>query len=124
MYVVNPIKLKLTHFFFSRKKALRIVTHSYFRANSNSEPLFFNLKTLRVGEIHTLQTGIFMHKYMYTRNLLPLIFHNKCIHNSSIHSYPTRHSNDYHLENSQTAVHQKSLPLTQRVCIRECAVHT
>ena len=48
-----------------------------------------------------------MHKYR--RNLLPLIFHNTCIHNSSIHSYPKRHSNYYHLENPTLVLAQRSV---------------
>ena len=50
-----------------------------------------------------------MHKYTRNLLLLPLIFHNKCIHNSSIHSYPTRHSNDYHLENPKLVLAQRSV---------------
>ena len=45
---------------------------------------------LRLPEIYTHNAGIFMYKY--TKLLLPPIFNNLFIENSSIHNYPTRHS--------------------------------
>ena len=88
-----------------QKRALRLITNSHYR--SHSDPLFSQLKTLKIHDIHTFQTAIFMYKY--SRNQLPSVFDNFCIPNSNIHSYPTRRSSDYHLENPRIVLAQKSL---------------
>ena len=48
-----------------------------------------------------------MHKYTF--NQLPSISNDLFIPNSNIHSYPTRRSSDYHLENPKIVLAQKSL---------------
>ena len=101
----NCGQTKINSILLLQKKALRIVTHSPYRAST--EPLFSNLKTLKINEIHTLQTGSFMFKYSH--KLLPRTFHETFHQNSSIHSYPTRRSNDYHLENPKTTIAQRSV---------------
>ena len=88
-----------------QKRALRIITNSRYLAPT--DPLFSQLKTLKVHDIHSLQTAIFMHKYTF--NQLPTVFDNFFTPNSNIHSYPTRHSSDYHLENPRIILAQKSL---------------
>ena len=50
-----------------QKRAIRNITNSSYLAYT--EPLFNCLKTLRIQDIHTLQTGIFMFKY--THDQLP-----------------------------------------------------
>lgn len=94
----NPILLL-------QKRAMRVITNSHYL--SPSGPLFSQLKTLKIHDIHTFQTAIFMHKYSF--NQLPSVFDNFFIPNSHIHSYPTRHSSDYHLENPKVVAAQKSL---------------
>ena len=88
-----------------QKRALRLITNSHYLAPT--EPLFYQLKTLKVGDINTLQTAIFMHKYTF--NQLPSVFHDFFTPNSKIHSYPTRQSSNYHLENPRILLAQKSL---------------
>ena len=75
LYVISQIQVTLAH----------------------TEPLFHRLKILRMQDIHTLQTGIFMYKY--THDQLPSLFQSIFNINSNIHTYPTRRSNDFHLEN-------------------------
>ena len=99
----NKTKTETVHLL--QKRALRICTHSHYL--SSSEPLFKKLKTLKIHDIHTLQSAIFMYKY--STNILPSSFHNLYTANSSVHSYPTRHSKDYHLNNPKLIIAQKSI---------------
>ena len=88
-----------------QKRALRVITHSKYL--DHTDPLFRRLKTLKVHDIHTLQTSIYMYKL--TQKQLPTLFYNTFKLNSNIHSYPTRRSNDYHLENPKIILAQKSI---------------
>ena len=76
-----------------QKRALRIINCVDFRAHSN--PLFLNHRTLKVSDIYSLQLGIFMHQSI--SNNLPKSFQNMFMLNSQIHSYQTRHSDDFHI---------------------------
>ena len=96
---------KINSILLLQKRALRLITNSRYLAPT--EPLFSRLNTLKVSDIHTLQTAIFMHKYTF--NQLPSVFDDFFIPNSNIHSYPTRQSSDYHLENPRIILAQKSL---------------
>ena len=75
----NSNQSKLNSILILKKKALRICTHSNYLAHTN--PIFHELKTLKLHGIHTYQTSIFMFKH--TRNLLPL-FHDVFTHNRDI----------------------------------------
>ena len=88
----NCNKSKVDSLFLLQKKAIRICTHSPYLAHT--EPLFKQLKTLKMHDIHTYHSAIFMFKYF--KNVLPF-FHNVFVPNHTIHSYPTRHRNDIHL---------------------------
>ena len=88
-----------------QKRALRVCTHSNYRSHTN--PIFSNLNTLKVNDIHTLQTACFMFKYK--SKSLPLLFQNLYTPNSNLHSYPTRHASDYHLNNPKLIVAQRSI---------------
>ena len=95
---INPI-LNL------QKRAVRLITSSQYLSPSN--PLFCRLKTLKIEDLHTFQTAVFMHKYTFNR--LPKIFDGFFTPNSIVHSYPTRQSSDYHLENPRIILAQRSL---------------
>ena len=47
--------------------------------------------------------------YKYTNNLLPNSFQKIFILNSTIHSYPTRNSSNFHLVNPKLLIAQKSI---------------
>ena len=96
---------KINSLLLLQKRAVRTITNSGFLAHT--EPLFNRLKTLRTHDIHSFQTGVFMYKY--TNNQLPELFHNYFDLNSNIHTYPTRRSSDFHLENPKTILAQKSI---------------
>ena len=84
---------------------MRICSHSDYLAHTS--PIFKKLKTLKAEDIHTFQTAIFMYKYV--TNLLPPSFQNFFTYNSNIHSYPTRRSTDFHLNNPRTLLAHKTI---------------
>ena len=96
---------KINSILLLQKRAMRLITNS--RYLSPTDPLFSQLRSLKINDIHALQTAIFMHKYTF--NQLPKVFDNFFTPNFNIHSYPTRNSSDYHLENPRTILAQKSL---------------
>ena len=100
----NCNKTKVNVIFLLQKKAIRICTNSHYLEHTDS--LFLRLKVLKVDDIHKFQTAIFMFKY--TQNLLPL-FHNAFSLNRDVHAYPTRHRNDFHLNNPKLLLAQKSI---------------
>ena len=119
----NCCKTKINSLFLLQKKAIRICTHSDYYSHTN--PLFHQLKTLKINDIHSFQTALFMYKY--TSNILPQIFHNIFKYNANVHSYPTRRSSDFHLDNPKILLAHRSirhhgpdvwnaLPL----CIKQC----
>ena len=75
---------KINSIYILQKKALRICTGSQFLAHT--DPIFYELKTLKVHDLNSLQSLIFMFKY--TNNLLPRSFQNFFTLNNTIHSYP------------------------------------
>ena len=80
-------KSKLSHILLLQKKAVRICTKSsYFM---HTDPLFHQLKILKVHDINVLQTAIFILKY--TKDALPQVFRNFFVYNRNVHSYPTTH---------------------------------
>ena len=101
----NCSKMKINSIVLLQKRAIRICTHSNYLANSN--PLFSQLKTLKVYDIHTLQTAIFMYKY--TSKTLPASFLNFYLLNVNVHSYLTRHAHDYHLNNPKLSLALRSI---------------
>ena len=98
-------KTKINHIYLLQKKALRVCTGSHYLANSH--PLFYKLKTLKVQDINQLQVALFMFKLK--NNLLPSPFHDLFTLNKSIHDYPTRNSQNYHLMNPKLIIAQKSI---------------
>ena len=57
----NSNNMKIEKILRLQKKALRICTYSHYIAHT--DPIFYNLKTLKIGDIHTFQTAIFMYKF-------------------------------------------------------------
>ena len=99
----NRSKLKIMLIYRLQKKALRLCTHLHYSALT--DPIFCKLKTLKIADIHSFQTAIFMYKFWI--NTIP--FRNICLKNSDIHSYPTRYSSDFHLTNPKIIMAYKSI---------------
>jgi len=100
----NCNKSKIESLFLLQKKAIRVCTHSAYLAHT--DPLFKQLNTLKVHDLHTYQSAIFMFKH--TTHLLPF-FHDAFTQNTNIHSYPTRHSSDFHLNNPKLLIAHRSI---------------
>ena len=64
-------------------------------------PLFFETHVLRLKDLHHFQLGQFI--FRFTHGSLPHVFNNIFLRNQNVHSYPTRHSNDFHLPLMRTA---------------------
>ena len=68
----NSTKMKIMLIYRIQKKALRIYTHSHYLAHT--DPIFCKLKTLKIADIHSFQTVIFM--YTFWINTVPLPIRN------------------------------------------------
>ena len=101
----NCSQTEINSLFLLQKKAMRICSQSNYLDHTN--PIFQNQKLLKVEDIHTYQTSIFMYKD--TTNLLPRSFQSFFTLNTNIHSYPTRRSADFHLNNPKTLLAHKSI---------------
>ena len=80
-YVTNLHRLTLI-----QKRVVRSIAKAEFL--SPSEPIFKELKILKVMEINSLQKGTFM--FSYCNNLLPRSYDNLFVSGSQIHHYNTR----------------------------------
>ena len=74
-----------------QKRIVRLCTNSPWLAHT--PPLFSQLKTLNIFDIHKLKVACFM--FNFKVNNLPINFSNYFVKNSAIHNYPTRSSNLY-----------------------------
>ena len=101
----NSNKTKIKSILLLQKKALWMCTCSHYL--SNTDPLFCKLKTLKIDDIHTFQTAVFMFKF--SKSLLPVMFQDTFTYNRNIHSYPTRHSSDIHLSTPRTFLAHKTI---------------
>ena len=97
--------MRIDAIFRLQKKALRICTHSHYIAHT--DPIFHNLKSLKIDDINTYQTAIFMYKF--STNTIPIPFRNLFVYNKDIHTYPTRHSTDLHLTNPRILLNHKTI---------------
>ena len=84
----NNSNLHLVH--LKQKRLIRLCTNSHWLAHT--PPLFKNLKTLTIYDIHKLTLGLFM--YNFTAKNLPVNFTKYFVQIMHIHTYPTRISND------------------------------
>lgn len=73
-----------------QKKSLRIISNSYYRAETH--PLLLRFNTLNVFDMYKLELGSFMFKY--TNNLLPPVFNHAFTKHSQVHSYNTRYKDN------------------------------
>ena len=93
MYGVIIIPPLLKNCIWSRKKLVRIVTCSPFRAHT--EPLIVANRILNVYDISAYVTGTLMYEYMCGD--APSSLHDFFQTNSAVHSHDTRFSNHIHV---------------------------
>ena len=91
-----------------QKKCLRII----FNLNplAHTDELFFENKILKVNEIYSFQLGQFMFKF--NNKKAPQIFDNIFHRNDTVHNYPTRRSNEFHLPLLRTILAQNTFVYT------------
>ena len=78
-----------------QKRIIRLCSNSHWLAHS--APLFKNLNTLTIYDIHKLLSGLFM--YNFTYKSLPQNFADYFVQNRDIHTYSTRTLNLYRPQN-------------------------
>ena len=76
-----------------QKRAIRTITNSPYLAHTHK--LFLKLKILKISDLHTFQTALFM--FSYHRNLLPNIFNNYFISNRNVNKYLTRNADKLYI---------------------------
>ena len=100
----NANQCLLERILLLQKKALRVISMSPPRAHS--KPLFFEYKLLQVQDLFNFQLGQLM--FNFNNKMLPSIFNNIFLKNNSIHSYPTRQANEFHLPLLRTSSAQRT----------------
>ena len=100
----NTQQTSLNRLLLLQKKSLRIIYNS--AICSHADPLFIDSKLLKIGDLYQFNLGQFM--YNYNRETLPHVFNDMFPKNQSIHSYPTRRSNELHLPLCRTVFAQNT----------------
>ena len=75
-------------------KMLRILQNKDLKTPINQ--LYINYHTLPIPKLHDLHILLFMHKYNYNKNTLPILFHNYFKLNSNVHDHNTRQKEMLH----------------------------
>ena len=101
----NCSEQNMSRLFKLQKKAIRIISHSGYRAHT--KPIFTCLKILNIYDLYFYQCAIFM--YSCFQNLLPVSLTNHFMLNEQVHSYETRNVSNYHLPLMRLTSYQKSI---------------
>jgi Reverse transcriptase (RNA-dependent DNA polymerase) len=88
-----------------QKRALRIMSNSYYRAHSN--PLFVKFGLLKLEDIHILQTALFLFKFKY--KVLPVSCMSYISIASDVHVHYTRKVSYFKPVFGRTKVRQNSI---------------
>ena len=89
----STYKTNLRRLVSLQKRVIRIISKSTF--DSHSDPIFKELELLKLSDIRQLELGKLM--FSLNHSLLPPKFNNYFSLNKQVHSYATRHANDFHL---------------------------
>ena len=90
-------------------KLLRIIQSKSVR--SPVKDLYTAYNTLPLSFLHESRVLVFIHKFIYNKDKLPVIFSSYFTPNSFIHSYDTRNKSDLHIESIQTAIGKRSVTI-------------
>ena len=85
-----------------QKRVIRIINKDTFDAHT--DPIFRDLKLLRLDQIYLYQLGKFM--YLYRNGSLTEYFHNYFPMTNEVHSYNTRSAKSYYLPSCKTNIRQ------------------
>ena len=98
---------KLNSLIIIQKRAVRNNIICKLKYLTHTAPYFKKLHALTIFDIYTLQVSQFMFKVTF--NLLPSSLVTYFHTNSAVHSYNTRHLQDYHILSIRTAKRLKTL---------------
>ena len=87
------------------KKAIRLITSK--PKMTHTAPLFKQLNLLNLSQLYTFAINMFMFKFTY--RLLPPVFTDMFVYNSSVHTYQTRQDYLLHVPLSQSVVLSNSI---------------
>ena len=91
-----------------KKRAIRNINHVGYLFHTNN--LFHENRILKLSDLFYCNVGIFMYNLSTTN--LPEIFLQMFRKNRSLHDYPTRQSDAYHLPRTRTVFAQKTIMFT------------
>ena len=96
----NTYEATILPLFILQKKLVRIMTFSKF--DDNSSPLFKSLRIVKLFDLVSIQTAIFM--YNFHHSLLPSVFDSFFVDVSKVHKYNTRldSNQSYYLPRART----------------------
>ena len=101
----NTSKSYLSSLFKMQKKVIRIIKQVGYR--EHTDPLFAELKLLKLPDIYTLQVMTFVFKYI--KGMLPLLFENFFLKNSQVSTRITRNSHKLYLPKFRTMMYKGSI---------------
>ena len=104
----NTHQTLLDKLLVQQKRALRVICNTSSR--THTDPLFSKLKILKINDLYKFQLGQFM--YNFTNNSLPQVFDSMFLRNQSVHNYPTRQSDEFHLPLLRTLLAQNTFIFT------------
>ena len=92
----------LNRIFLLQKKVIRIMSRSSYLAHT--DPLFKQLKILKLHNLYLFQVGKFM--FLFKKGLLPDVFNDMFLLTNQVHSYNTRNSNAFYRFSCRTNMRQ------------------
>ena len=101
----STYKTNLRRLVSLQKRVIRIISKSTF--DSHSDPIFKELELLKLSDIRQLELGKLM--FSLNHSLLPSKFNIYFSLNKQVHSYATRHANDFHLPFCRTNLRKFSV---------------
>ena len=104
----NASKFLLDTLFLLQKRAIRIINHSSYLSHTND--LFKKSRILKITDLFYFNIGIFM--FQFTTGNLPDAFLHMFTRNNSIHNYPTRQHDAFHLPRTRTIFAKKTIMFT------------
>ena len=104
----NTHRTLLEKLLTQQKKVLRIICNVPSRSHTNS--LFSKHKILKIVDLYRFHLGQFMYKLI--NKSLPQVFDSMFVRNQSVHNYPTRQSDEFHLPLVRTHLAQNSFIFT------------
>ena len=104
----NSSKLQINKIFLIQKRALRNINNTAFYSHTN--PLFYNSNILKIDDLYLFNLGVFM--FQLSHGDLPPALSSMFVLNTTIHSYPTRHSQCFQLPRTRTVFSHNTIFFT------------